>query len=117
MSGHPHKTSHDAVPHDYNGEWAEADFIAPGASPVAPAPGARPVAPSPSGAGSEAAAKVTVSIRLGRDVLDHFRAAGPGWEARIEAALYRAAAAEREAAASEPDATPRHDFVSDGHEG
>jgi uncharacterized protein (DUF4415 family) len=107
MSGHPHKTSHDAIPHDYNGEWAEADFTAPGAGPVAPAP---------SGPGSEAAAKVTVSLRLGRDVLEHFRAAGPGWEARMEAALCRAAAAEREAAVSAPDA-PRHDFVSDGHEG
>lgn len=108
MSGHPHQTSHDTVLHDYNGEWAEADFAVPGpdaATPVSPSPGAEP-----------AMAKITVSIRLGRDVLDHFRAAGPGWEARIEAALCRAAAAEREATASEPVA-PRHDFVSDGHEG
>ena len=32
-------------------------------------------------------AKETVSLRLDRDVLDHFQADGPGWQDRINAAL------------------------------
>jgi uncharacterized protein (DUF4415 family) len=32
-------------------------------------------------------AKEMVSLRLDRDVLDHFQAAGPGWQERINAAL------------------------------
>ena len=32
-------------------------------------------------------AKETVSLRLDRDVLDHFQAGGPGWQDRINAAL------------------------------
>jgi uncharacterized protein (DUF4415 family) len=35
--------------------------------------------------GSEA--KVQQSLRLSREVLDHFRATGPGWQARIDAVL------------------------------
>jgi uncharacterized protein (DUF4415 family) len=31
--------------------------------------------------------KETVSLRLDRDVLDHFQADGPGWQDRINAAL------------------------------
>ena len=32
-------------------------------------------------------AKEQVSLRLDRDVLDHFQAGGPGWQDRINAAL------------------------------
>ena len=32
-------------------------------------------------------AKEMVSLRLDRDVLDHFQADGPGWQDRINAAL------------------------------
>jgi uncharacterized protein (DUF4415 family) len=32
-----------------------------------------------------------VSLRLDRDVLDHFQADGPGWQERINAALRQAA--------------------------
>jgi len=32
-------------------------------------------------------AKEMVSLRLDRDVLDHFQAAGPGWQDRINDAL------------------------------
>ena len=35
--------------------------------------------------------KETVSLRLDRDVLDHFQADGPGWQERINAALRKAA--------------------------
>jgi uncharacterized protein (DUF4415 family) len=36
--------------------------------------------------------KQLVSLRLSRDVLDHFRATGPGWQRRIDEALRRAMA-------------------------
>jgi uncharacterized protein (DUF4415 family) len=36
-------------------------------------------------------AKEMVSLRLDRDVLDHFQADGPGWQDRINAALRQAA--------------------------
>ncbi len=35
--------------------------------------------------------KEMVSLRLDRDVLDHFQAEGPGWQDRINAALRKAA--------------------------
>jgi uncharacterized protein (DUF4415 family) len=35
--------------------------------------------------------KEMVSLRLDRDVLDHFQADGPGWQDRINAALRKAA--------------------------
>jgi uncharacterized protein (DUF4415 family) len=35
--------------------------------------------------------KETVSIKLDRDVLDHFQDDGPGWQERINAALRQAA--------------------------
>jgi uncharacterized protein (DUF4415 family) len=36
-------------------------------------------------------AKEQVSIRLDRDVLEHFQGDGPGWQERINAALRKAA--------------------------
>ena len=36
-------------------------------------------------------AKELVSLRIDRDVLDHFQADGPGWQERINAALRKAA--------------------------
>jgi uncharacterized protein (DUF4415 family) len=36
-------------------------------------------------------AKEIVSLRIDRDVLDHFQEAGPGWQERINAALRKAA--------------------------
>jgi uncharacterized protein (DUF4415 family) len=36
-------------------------------------------------------AKEMVSLRIDRDVLDHFQADGPGWQERINAALRKAA--------------------------
>ena len=35
--------------------------------------------------------KEMVSLRIDRDVLDHFQADGPGWQDRINAALRKAA--------------------------
>ena len=36
-------------------------------------------------------AKDFVSLRIDRDILDHFQKAGPGWQERINAALRAAA--------------------------
>jgi uncharacterized protein (DUF4415 family) len=36
-------------------------------------------------------AKELVSLRIDRDVLDHFQEAGPGWQERINDALRKAA--------------------------
>jgi uncharacterized protein (DUF4415 family) len=38
----------------------------------------------------KAPTKQLVSLRLSRDVLDHFRASGPGWQRRIDEVLRRA---------------------------
>jgi uncharacterized protein (DUF4415 family) len=46
-----------------------------------------PVADRPSLPG----AKEMVSLRIDRDVLDHFQEDGPGWQDRINAALRKAA--------------------------
>jgi uncharacterized protein (DUF4415 family) len=39
--------------------------------------------------------KERVSLRLSPQVVEHFRAAGPGWQSRINTALERAVARER----------------------
>jgi len=36
-------------------------------------------------------AKEMISLRIDRDVLDHFQEGGPGWQDRINAALRKAA--------------------------
>jgi uncharacterized protein (DUF4415 family) len=38
----------------------------------------------------KAPTKQLVSLRLDRDVLDHFKRSGPGWQSRINAALRKA---------------------------
>ena len=38
----------------------------------------------------KAPSKVPVSLRLSRDVVDHYKAAGPGWQTRIDNALREA---------------------------
>lgn len=74
-----------------NPEWTEADFVAacgPEALPpemlaAFPRTKLRPGRP----AGSK---KRAVSIRLDEDVLEKFKATGPGWQSRINEALKRA---------------------------
>jgi uncharacterized protein (DUF4415 family) len=43
----------------------------------------------------KAETKVPVSIRLSRDVVDHFKAGGPGWQTRIDEALSKVVAKAR----------------------
>ena len=61
---------------------AEAAFKAATTKPVEPLPKSPPALPG---------AKELVSLRIDRDVLDHFQEAGPGWQDRINEALRRAA--------------------------
>ena len=57
--------------------------------------GARPKAPDPLPKRSSIpGAKEQVSLRIDRDVLDHFQEAGPGWQERINDALRKAAGLE-----------------------
>lgn len=37
------------------------------------------------------APKIAVNLRLDRDVLEHFKANGPGWQSRVNEALRKAA--------------------------
>lgn len=60
---------------------AEAAFKTATTKP-ADLPAARPSIPN---------AKETVSLRIDRDVLDHFQQDGPGWQDRINDALRKAA--------------------------
>jgi uncharacterized protein (DUF4415 family) len=61
-------------------EWFEkADFYRAGKLVRR---GGRPKKPAP---------KEAVSLRLDPDVVSHFRAGGPGWQSRINAALRKAA--------------------------
>ena len=63
-------------------DTAEAAFKAATTKPPEPIPQQKPSLPN---------AKELVSLRLDRDVLDHFQEEGPGWQDRINAALRKAA--------------------------
>jgi uncharacterized protein (DUF4415 family) len=62
-------------------DTAEAAFKAATTKPPEPIP-QKPSLPH---------AKELVSLRIDRDVLDHFQEDGPGWQDRINAALRKAA--------------------------
>ena len=72
-----------------NPEWTREDFArARPAHEVVP----EIVAGARRGRGKQRApTKRLVSMRLDRDVLDHFRSTGPGWQSRINDVLRRAA--------------------------
>lgn len=63
---------------------AEAAFKAATTKPLAPLEAA-PRPPAVPGA------KQLVSLRIDREILDHFQADGPGWQDRINEALRKAA--------------------------
>ena len=66
---------------------AEAAFKAATTKPLEPIRGPDPVSKAPSLPG----ATELVSLRIDRDVLDHFQEDGPGWQTRINQALRKAA--------------------------
>jgi uncharacterized protein (DUF4415 family) len=74
---------------DENPEWTEEDFArARPASEVVP----EVVAAYRRHRGPQKSpTKQLISLRLDPDVIEHFRARGPGWQARINATLRKAA--------------------------
>jgi uncharacterized protein (DUF4415 family) len=72
-----------------NPEWTKADFAR--AKPFAEAL-PELAASSRKGRGpNKAPTKKLVSLRLSPDVLDHFKAKGPGWQSKIDDTLRKAA--------------------------
>lgn len=72
---------------DDNPEWTEEDFAR--ARPASELP-PRLAAAFRKGGRPPGSAKQPVSLRLDKDVLEKFRATGPGWQSRINEALKRA---------------------------
>ena len=75
---------------DDNPEWTEEDFAR--ARPITDFPAlaaAFPNSSKPRGRprGSTTSAKSLVSLRLDNDVLERFKAGGPGWQSRINETL------------------------------
>ena len=78
---------------DENPEWTKADFAKATRFPA----GARLKDIKPSELAKlvgrrgpqKAPTKVPVSIRLSPEVVKHFKAKGPGWQSRIDAALLK----------------------------
>ncbi|MGB3720623.1 MAG: BrnA antitoxin family protein [Hyphomicrobiaceae bacterium] len=69
-----------------NPEWTEEDFAR--ATPVSELPPEiRNAFPRSRGRPKKADPKVVVSIRLDPDIVDAFKAEGPGWQTRINAEL------------------------------
>ncbi len=73
-----------------NPEWTEADFK--NAKPFAEV--FPELARKLRGRPKSEAPKRQVTLRLDADVLEHFRAAGPGWQSRINADLRKLAGLE-----------------------
>ena len=74
-----------------NPEWTEADFAA-AQGPEALPPAMLAAFPRTKNRGGRppGSKKKHVSIRLDNDVLEKFKATGPGWQSRINEALKRA---------------------------
>jgi len=72
-----------------NPEWTEADFRR--ARPASELPAdIRAFFPKTRGP-QKTPRKIPLSIRLSPEVVDHFKATGPGWQARIDEVLKKAA--------------------------
>ena len=74
-----------------NPEWTEADFAA-AKGPEALPPALLAAFPNTKlrGGRPPGSDKLQISIRLDKDVVEKFKATGPGWQTRINAALRRA---------------------------
>lgn len=76
------------IDHD-NPEWTAEDFAR--ARPASELPDhIRAAFPRTRGP-QKAATKIPVSIRLSPEVIEHFKAGGPGWQSRIDDALRKVA--------------------------
>jgi uncharacterized protein (DUF4415 family) len=70
---------------DDNPEWTEEDFARarPASEVLGPELAALLVRPRGRPPIGDAARKQVVNIRLDRDVIDYFKADGPGWQTRL----------------------------------
>lgn len=73
---------------DPNPEWTEEDFAK--AKPASALPPEILAAFPRSRGPQKQPKKIPVSIRLSTEVVEHFRATGPGWQSRIDAVLKKA---------------------------
>jgi uncharacterized protein (DUF4415 family) len=72
----------DDAPDLSRSKWRDALVSAPVLAGDRVVKRGRPVSSSP---------KISTTVRLDADILEHFRAAGRGWQTRLNAALRRAA--------------------------
>ena len=80
--------SRSTVTDDDNPEWTAEDFAK--ARPASELP-PHILAAFPRTRGPQkASTKVPISIRLSPEVIEHFKAGGPGWQSRIDDALRKA---------------------------
>ena len=82
---HPPLPADGAPFDDDNPEWTAAMFAK--ARPAEAVLSPEVLAARPRGRPAKAAPKVRVAVRLDPDVVAHFRASGPVWQTRINAAL------------------------------
>lgn len=80
--------SRKAVIDAENPEWTEADFK--NARPASDLPPEILKAFPKTRGPQKLAKKVPISIRLSADVIERFKAEGPGWQARIDEILKKA---------------------------
>ena len=71
-----------------NPEWTEADFAR--AQPPEAFPDLMAVIKRGKGRPPKDAPKIAVSLRLDREIVERYRATGPGWQARINDDLAKA---------------------------
>lgn len=76
------------TPDAENPEWTKEDFARarPASEVLSPAAFAR-LTGRPPGRPKAEETKVPVTIRLHREVVEHFKAGGPGWQTRMDEAL------------------------------
>ncbi len=85
---HPPSTPDDAPFDDRdNPEWTEAMFAKAQPPEAVLPPDVLAAFKRPRGRPLKASPKIRVAVRLDPDVVDHFKAAGPGWQTRINEAL------------------------------
>ena len=84
---HPSLTADGAPFDDENPEWTVEMFAKARPAEEVLAPEVVAAFKRPRGRPAKAAPKVRVAVRLDPDVVAHFRATGPGWQTRINAAL------------------------------
>jgi uncharacterized protein (DUF4415 family) len=86
---HPPLPSDDTPFDDENPEWTEEMFARAKPPQEMFSPEELAAFPRTRGRPVKAAPKIRVAVRLDPDVVEHFRATGPGWQTRINDALAR----------------------------